>query len=136
MWHNYEIRVRYQETDQMGVVYHANYLTWLEIGRTEMIRELGIPYERLEAQGLLLPVLEADLKFRQPARYDDRVTVYTRLESLTPMRLHFAYEVKRDDDLLVAGATRHVWVNRSWKPVRLDREAPAVYALLTEAGSR
>ncbi|WP_159881592.1 acyl-CoA thioesterase [Paenibacillus puerhi] len=135
MWFSHEIRVRYQETDQMGVVYHANYLTWFEIGRTEMIRSLGVPYEQLEAKGLLLPVVEAEVKFKQPARYDDVVTVHTRLESYTHVRLAFAYEVKRGGDLLVTGTTRHVWVRKDWKPVRLDREAAEVYALLREAVS-
>ncbi|MEK8126782.1 thioesterase family protein [Paenibacillus filicis] len=135
MWYSHEIRVRYQETDQMGVVYHANYLTWLEVGRTEMIRELGISYESLETRGLLLPVVEADLKFRQPARYDDLVTVHTRLESFSHLRLHFAYEVKRGPELLVSAGTRHVWVNRSWKPVRIDREAADLYALLEQTAA-
>ncbi|MED4599145.1 thioesterase family protein [Paenibacillus validus] len=125
-----EFRVRYQETDQMGVVYHANYLTWFEVGRTEMIRSLGMPYQTLEARGLLLPLIEADLKFKQPAKYDDTVTIYTRVTAFTHLRLDFAYEVKRGEELLVTGSTRHVWVNRDWKPTRIDREAPDLYALI------
>lgn len=130
-WFSYEIRVRYQETDQMGVVYHANYLTWFEIGRTEMIRSLGMTYQSMEARGLLLPVIEADLKFKQPAKYDDVVTLYTGMTELTHLRLHFAYEVKRGEELLVTGSTRHVWVNRDFKPTRIDREAPDLYALIS-----
>ncbi|UUZ80572.1 acyl-CoA thioesterase [Paenibacillus sp. P26] len=134
MWFTHEIRVRYQETDQMGVVYHANYLNWFEIGRTEMIRRMGMPYRTLEAKGLLLPVTEAELKFHQPARYDDLVTVYTRVEERSPLRLGFAYEIKRGEELLVSGGTRHVWLNRDWRPVRIDREAPELDALLREWG--
>lgn len=127
------LRVRYQETDQMGVVYHANYLNWFEVGRTELIRELGMPYQTLEARGLLLPVIEADLKFRSPARYDDLVTIDTKVIDATNLRIRFAYEIKRGEELLVSGGTHHVWLNRDWKPVRIDREAPDLYALLAKA---
>ncbi|MEC0211134.1 thioesterase family protein [Paenibacillus ehimensis] len=126
------LRVRYQETDQMGVVYHANYLNWFEVGRTELIRELGMPYQTLEARGLLLPVIEADLKFRSPARYDDLVTIDTKVIDATNLRIRFAYEIKRGEELLVSGGTHHVWLNRDWKPVRIDREAPDLYALLAK----
>ncbi|MBP1154605.1 MULTISPECIES: thioesterase family protein [unclassified Paenibacillus] len=128
----HEIRVRYQETDQMGVVYHANYLNWFEIGRTEMIREMGMSYRTLEAKGLLLPVLEAELKFHQPARYDDSITILTRITEFSNLRIRFASEIHRDSDLLVSGGTRHVWLNREWKPVRIDKEAPDLYALIKE----
>ncbi|MCM3273832.1 acyl-CoA thioesterase [Paenibacillus elgii] len=128
----YTLRVRYQETDQMGVVYHANYLNWFEVGRTEMIRELGLPYQALETRGLLLPVIEADLKFRSPARYDDLVTINTKIVELTSLRIRFAYEIKRGEELLVTGGTQHVWLNQDWKPVRIDRDVPDLYALLAK----
>ncbi|TVY07430.1 acyl-CoA thioesterase [Paenibacillus cremeus] len=129
-WFKHELRVRYQETDQMGVVYHANYLNWFEIGRTEMIRQLGMDYRTLEEKGLLLPVIEAELKFRQPARYDDEITLYTRIVDYTNLRLQFINEIRRGNDLLVSGGTKHLWVGRDWKPKRIDREAPELYALL------
>ncbi|PUA35068.1 acyl-CoA thioesterase [Paenibacillus elgii] len=128
----YTLRVRYQETDQMGVVYHANYLNWFEVGRTEMIRELGLPYQALETRGLLLPVIEADLKFRSPARYDDLVTINTKIVELTSLRIRFAYEIKRGEELLVTGGTQHVWLNQDWKPVRIDRDVPDLYVLLAK----
>lgn len=129
-WFTHELRVRYQETDQMGVVYHANYLNWFEIGRTELIRELGMPYRSIEAKGLLLPVIEADIRFVKPARYDDTVTIRTRVEQYTNIRLSFSCEICRDGVTLVSGGTRHVWVNRDWKPARIDKEAPELYNLL------
>jgi acyl-CoA thioester hydrolase len=154
-WFVHPLRVRYQETDQMGVVYHINYVNWFEIGRTELIRQMGYPYRRIEELGLLLPVLEAEAKFRQPARYDDVVHIYTKIEQFTSLRLDFSYEIRRQDpsiaetirfqaeagpanagevtpqgELLATGMTRHVWVNRSWKPVRLEKEAPELYELL------
>ncbi|OCT11693.1 thioesterase [Paenibacillus pectinilyticus] len=137
-WHQHQLRVRYQETDQMGVVYHANYLTWFEIGRTELIRSLGYPYRKIEEKGLLLPVTEADLKFKKPARYDDQVGIYTRVSLMSSVRLQFAYEIRRisienpelPEELLVTGTTGHVWVNPSWKPVRIEKEAPELWQLI------
>jgi acyl-CoA thioester hydrolase len=163
LWFQHHIRVRYQETDQMGVVYHANYLNWFEVGRTEMIRKMGLSYRSIESSGLLLPVIEADLKFKKPARYDDIISIYTRIQSFTNVRLEFAYEIRlskqenevspnnveplslpgADDvpqdvqpqgELLVSGVTRHVWVNPSWKPVRIDKEAPDLFQLFQQRG--
>ncbi|MGO4497886.1 acyl-CoA thioesterase [Paenibacillus sp. 2RAB27] len=136
-WHQQQLRVRYQETDQMGVVYHANYLTWFEIGRTELIRSLGYPYRKIEEMGLLLPVTEADLKFKKPARYDDLVGIYTRVSQTSSVRLQFAYEIRRINDdltaeLLVTGTTGHVWVNPSWRPVRIEKEAPELWQLIAK----
>ena len=149
-WAVHKLRVRYQETDQMGVVYHANYLTWFEIGRTEYIRELGYPYKATEARGLFLPVVHVQLDYQIPAKYDDDILIYTRMVQFTNTRLEFAYEVRRLQDerqalteaqghtflpvgeLLVAGSTKHVWVNERWKPVRLDKHAPDLYAMLQQ----
>lgn len=133
-WFQHKLRVRYQETDQMGVVYHANYLNWFEIGRTELIRSLGYPYRAIEEKGLLLPVLEAELKFKSPAKYDDLITIYTRVVSFTHIRIEFASEIRRESgELLVSGGTRHVWVNPLWKPVRIDKEAPELFQLLSNS---
>lgn len=133
-WFNYPLRVRYQETDQMGVVYHANYLNWFEIGRTEMIRQIGMSYQSIEGNGLLLPVVEADLKFRSPAKYDDEIIICTRIESYTNVRLSFLSEIRRGEELLVSGGTRHIWVNRDWKPARIDKAAPELYELIKQWG--
>ncbi|WP_426452065.1 acyl-CoA thioesterase [Paenibacillus sp. S-38] len=129
-WFIYEVRVRYEETDQMGVVYHANYLTWFEIGRTEMIRSLGMPYQTLEARGLLLPLTDAEMKFRLPARYDDWITIRVRVSEFSSLRLTFECEIRRGTELLVTGRTKHVWVNREWRPTRIDKEAPDLYELI------
>ncbi|HAF98959.1 MULTISPECIES: acyl-CoA thioesterase [Paenibacillus] len=148
-WFHTSFRVRYQETDQMGVVYHANYLNWFEIGRTEMIRELGFSYREMEEAGALLPVVDLDVKYHQPARYDDQVTVFTRMIDFSPLRIHYEYEVRRmsgevpsdpDDatmmalpgELLTSGTTRHVWLNREWKPSRLDKNVPKLYDALKD----
>jgi acyl-CoA thioester hydrolase len=149
-WTRHELRVRYQETDQMGVVYHANYLNWFEIGRTEWIRARGMTYEELEKRGLLLPLTDAEIKFRLPARYDDQLTIYTKMIEYSSVRVKFSSEIRRQTqekapdeeganleqliephgELLVSGETRHVWVNRAWKAVRIDKEAPDLFKLM------
>jgi len=148
-WHLHPIRVRYQETDRMGVVFHGNYANWFEIGRTELIRHYGMPYEQIERQGMMLPVIDLDCRFILPARYDDIVLVCTAIESFSSIRLSFRSEIRRIDELdqypvewdhssppgelLVEGGTRHVWVNSQFRPSRLDKMLPSVYSLLQNA---
>lgn len=95
--HVTEIRVRYAETDQMGVAYHTHYLVWCEIGRTEFIRTLGVPYASLESDGLRLVVSEAHVRYAAPARYDDRVRIRTWVERVQSRAITFAYELTRED---------------------------------------
>jgi acyl-CoA thioester hydrolase len=90
----HELRVRYAETDQMGVVYHANYLAWCEVGRTEFIRERGLPYAELERQGCGLAIMDAALRFHAPARYDDRIRVVTTLAELRSRTVRFEYVIE------------------------------------------
>jgi acyl-CoA thioester hydrolase len=135
-WHSCQIRVRYAETDQMGVVYHANYLTWFEIGRTEYIRDKGMPYKDAEALGLLMPVIDVHIRYLMPARYDDLVEVRTRIANVGPLRTSFEYVICRADqagDILVTGSSEHVWVDGNWKPVRINKVAPELYQLLLDS---
>jgi YbgC/YbaW family acyl-CoA thioester hydrolase len=90
-----QIRVRYAETDQMGVAYHANYLVWCEVGRTEFIRQLGVSYAEMEAAGVKLAVADAHLRYRAAARYDDEITITTRLTSARSRMVAFAYRLTR-----------------------------------------
>lgn len=130
--HPHRLRVRYGETDQMGVVYHTNYLNWFEVGRTELIRQAGITYRELEEKGVLLPVTDANISYKQPARYDDEIEIRTRVKEMGPVRLTFAYEIVRlsDEQLLVTGETMHVFTNASLKPIRLSRTAPDIFEWL------
>lgn len=112
------IQVRYAETDMMGVVYHGNYLAWFEVGRTQLLRECGIVYRDLEAQGYLLPVVEVGVKYHRPARYDDGITIVTTLAERPLLRIRLDYEVRRGDELLVTGFTVHGFINRQGEPVR------------------
>jgi acyl-CoA thioester hydrolase len=105
-----EVRVRVADTDLMGVVYNSVYLVWFEIGLTELMRDRGISYAEVEKRGYSLPVTEAYLKVRRPARYDDLVRIETRVDRLRSRDLTFAYELFRAGDLLVSGWTTHVAV--------------------------
>jgi acyl-CoA thioester hydrolase len=113
-----EVRVRYAETDAMGVVYHANYLTWFEVARVRFLDEVGLPYRELEARGYLLPVLSASLRYRSPARFDDRVQIEMEIGELPQLRLHIDYRIRRSDTLLVTGQTEHVFTDTQGQPLR------------------
>ena len=113
-----QITVRYAETDMMGVVYHGNYLPWFEVGRTNLLKEFGIPYRELEQDGYFLPVLEVQAKYHRPAVYDDTVTVITSLREKPSLRITLEYEIRRDEDLLVTGKTVHAFIDREGRPVR------------------
>ncbi len=122
-----KLRVRYQETDQMGVVYHANYLIWFETGRSSLMREIGLPYSEFEKNGLLLVVVKAFCEYKHPARYDELVTVVTRLNSIDGPRVTFHYEIKNEKRLLVKGYTEHVFVSKEGRPVALKKANPFLW---------
>lgn len=104
-----EIRVRYAETDAMGIAHHTAYLVWFEVGRTEYTRAMGMPYREVEQDGTRLVVVEAHCRYHQPARYDDVLVVRTTVRELTKATVTFGYEARRkdDDSLLVEGYTMH-----------------------------
>ena len=118
-----EFRARYSETDQMGIVYHANYLPWCEIGRTELIRRLWRSYADLERQGVLLAVTEANLRYHASAKYDDLVRVVTTLAAVRSRGVSFDYEILRVDGdgtkRLVTARTDLIAIDRGGTPVRL-----------------
>lgn len=115
------VRVRYAETDKMGVVYYAHYLVWFEIGRTEWLRETGWTYRSMEDEGLGLPVIEAHCEYKNSARYDDDLEIRTRARLVSAVRIGFDYEIIRrtDSQLIASGYTVHVTLDRSGRPVRL-----------------
>jgi acyl-CoA thioester hydrolase len=124
------VRVRYAETDQMGVVYYSNYLIWFEIGRTEWLRVTGWTYREMEADGLALPVIEAHCEYRLGARYDDELEIRTTARLVSPVRLAFDYEVVRrlDGAVLATGHTVHATLDRAGKPVRIPRRVKELLA--------
>jgi acyl-CoA thioester hydrolase len=115
------IRVRYAETDQMGIAHHAEYFAWFEVGRTDLLRECGMTYRDLEADGLRLPVIEASARYLRPALYDDVLEVRTEITTLSGARVGFAYEVRRDgtEGPLATGTTQHAAVDARGRPRRL-----------------
>ena len=121
------VRVRYAETDQMGVVYHANYLVWFEVGRVELMRQRGLEYKRMETEeGCWIAVVEASARYRAPARYDDELIVETTVVSVRGSVVRFGYRILRAEDrlLLCEGETLHVVIGRDMK----RRAIPKKYA--------
>jgi acyl-CoA thioester hydrolase len=119
------IRVRYAETDQMGVAYHANYLIWMEVARTDLCRSLGFQYRDMEADGILLAVTETHCRYLRAARYDDEVSITTVLGDASRRFVTFDYEMNCDSHRVATGQTRHIFLNREFRPTRLpDKYAP------------
>jgi len=128
------VRVRYAETDQMGVVYHANYLVWFEVGRVELMRQCGLDYKRLEIdEGCWIAVVEATARYKAPARYDDELIVETVVRSVRGPIIRFGYRILRAEDklLLCEGETVHVVIGRDMK----RRAMPKKYAELLGAAA-
>jgi acyl-CoA thioester hydrolase len=123
------VRVRYAETDQMGVVYYANYFVWFEVGRTDWLRGSGWTYREMEAAGVSLPVVEAHCQYRQPAKYDDELEIRTTGSMASPIRLQFGYEIVRSADgvALATGRTVHASLDRDGRPCRLPDRARALF---------
>jgi acyl-CoA thioester hydrolase len=113
-----EVTVRYAETDMMGIVYHANYLPWFEVARTQLLREQGFPYRQLEADGFRIPVLEVSAKYRRPALYDDTLTIVATLREKPLLRIRIDYEVFRGDELLATGQSAHAFCDLRGRPTR------------------
>ena len=114
----------------MGVVYHANYFVWFEVGRTDLLRNNGWTYREMEAEGLSLPVIEAHAEYKQPARYDDELEIRVEAARISPARVAFKYEVVRpaDSQTLVIGHTVHVAVDRDGRPCRLPARVKGLFA--------
>lgn len=115
------VRVRYAETDQMGVVYYANYFVWFEVARTDLLRSLGWSYREMEDAGIVLPVIDASCQYSRPARYDDEIEIRTEGTLTSRIRMEFAYEVivKGDARPIAAGRTSHAATTKAGKPCRL-----------------
>ena len=130
--HKTEFRVRYVDTDQMQFMHHARYLEYFEVARTEMLRRFGLPYSEVEKNGFQLPLVEAGLKYKQPAFYDDLLEIEASVKELFSPKVHIYYSVRRkgDGNLLVEGFTQHAFISvESKKAVRppkfyLDKLAP------------
>jgi acyl-CoA thioester hydrolase len=130
-------RVRYKDTDQMGMVYYGNYFTFFEIGRVEYMRERGISYKQMEREDdSFIVVAEASCRYLRPARYDDLLRIRTRVSESRRRSIRFAYEILRDEDgeMLAMGETLHVICNREGKPKSLPEKYRRLFPLKSQAG--
>lgn len=121
MYFDMHYRVPYADTDQMGVVYYANYLEYFERGRTEMFRAVGLPYSEMEEKGIIMPVAEAHCKYLGSARYDDLLTFRSYIREYTRVRVTINSEIRRDDEILATGYVVLACVNREFKVTRLPQ---------------
>jgi len=122
------VTVRYAETDMMGVAYHGSYLPWLEIGRTGLLKDHGVAYKDLEAQGFFLPVLKVNVHYRRAARYDDVVEITTFLREKPALRIRMDYELRANGELIATGGSEHAFIDKDGRPVR----PPAVFVELMD----
>lgn len=139
------LRVRYDESDQMGITYHARYLDWFVIGRTEWLRSIGLPYARLEEAGLLLPVLRVQCDYKASTKYDDIIELETTVTRLTRTRVRFRYAVRRivedrprranKQQFIASGETEHAFVGRNHRPVDVRKHFPRIWELLAPYGA-
>lgn len=119
------LRVRYAETDQMGIVYHANHFIWFEVGRVEFLRQMGFSYREMEKQdNCCIAVVDARCRYKAPARYDDEIIVRTHLKNIRESLIHFGYELLRANDgtLLAEGETTHIVIDAAMKPTPLPEK--------------
>jgi acyl-CoA thioester hydrolase len=123
---NKTIEVRYAETDQMGVVYHANYIIWMEIGRTELIKELGFKYAEMEADGIISPVIDIQASYKKPVHYGETASIKTWIEKYDGLRVTYGYEILTETgELSVTGISVHVCVKKdSFRPISIKRLYP------------
>jgi len=123
-----KIKVRYVETDQMGIVHHSNYLIYFEVGRTEFITKCGMSYSDMEIEGIMIPVIESSCEYIQGAKYEDKLIIKTWIEELSPVKVIFNYLVVREKDQreIAKGSTKHAFVNNDFKIVNLKKKHPII----------
>lgn len=132
------VRVRYKETDQMGIAHHSNYIVWFEIGRTDLCRATGFSYSMIEERGYILVVTEVVCRFRVPFRYDDEVVIRTSVGEAASRSMTFTYELTNANGSTIhaAGSSSHLWLDKeSRKPVRADEEVMKAFAPWIATGS-
>ncbi|WP_408006140.1 acyl-CoA thioesterase [Pseudalkalibacillus sp. A8] len=121
-----QVDVRYAETDQMGVVHHATYLIWFEVGRTQFIKDLGFSYAKMEADGFLAPVTDISISYKRPFKYGETAEIRTWLENYNGIRSVYGYGIyNENDELCISGTSTHVLVNKeTFKPIRMEKVLP------------
>ncbi|WP_027625426.1 acyl-CoA thioesterase [Clostridium lundense] len=129
-----KLKVRYVETDKMGIVHHSNYYAWFEVGRGEFILESSMSYRELEEKGIMMPLVETYCKYIEGAKYEDNIIIETFIKELTPAKVIFNYNVIREDDnkLLAHGATTQVFVNDNFRIINIRRKYPDIWLKLEQ----
>jgi len=117
-----KIRIRYAEVDRMGFVYHSNYLVFLEMGRTEWLRQNGTSYDEMEKSGIFLPVVNIEIKYRKPAYYDDIICVNTIVKKENSRSITFSYKIIRDNEILIEASSKHIYMNKDGKAIAYNRD--------------
>ncbi len=127
-----ELRVRYAETDRMGIVHHSRYYPWFEIARGDFIKAGGMSYQEIESKGVLLPLTETGAKYLEGLTYDEEAVILCRLAELSVARCMFTYAVyrKRDNKLMTTGMTRHGFVDQDFRPINLKKKHPEIWAVI------
>ncbi|MFY4774009.1 YbgC/FadM family acyl-CoA thioesterase [Metabacillus sp. RGM 3146] len=133
-----EIEVRYAETDQMGVVYHANYVIWLEVGRTQLIKDLGFSYAAMEEEGILSPVVDLQIQYKKPLKYDDTAVIHTWVEEYTGVKVTYGYEIYTpNEEVSITALSSHVCVKKdTFKPIQIRKYYPEWDKAYEEAKKR
>ena len=124
-----EIRVRYKETDRMGIVHHSNYYVYFEIGRTEFMRSMGFPYREMEEKGYMMPIVETHCHYKMPAQDDDQLIISTKMTKFKGARVVLEYEIIKKDDgtLLAYGSTVQAITDSNLKPINIKKKCPIIY---------
>lgn len=124
------LKVRYVETDQMGIVHHSHYFAWFEVGRTEFIATSGLHYREVEVQGFFMPLIDCGCQFLLSAHYEDELIITVQVEEIRFARISFLYQVIRNKELLAKGYTRHAFVNRDLQPINARRTHPVIWDIM------
>ena len=121
-----EVEVRYAETDQMGIVYHANYFVWMELGRTKLIQDIGFNYAEMEKEGVISPVIDIEASYKKPLRYGETATIHTWIEEYDGLRVTYGYQILTElGELAVTGLSKHVCVKKdTFRPISIKRSYP------------
>jgi len=129
---SYKHKVQYYETDQMGIVHHSNYIRWFEEARTAWMDQIGFSYARMEKEGLIVPVLSVDCKYKTMCKYGETVDIELSVASFTGVRMSFSYRVydEQTKELRAEGETGHAFLNKDYRPVAVKRQHPEIYDII------
>ena len=127
---SYMHSVKYYETDKMGITHHSNYIRWMEEARVDYLRQVGLPFEKLEEMGIASPVLSVECRFKAPTTFPDEVQITVSVEEFNGIRLRFQYEMRKGDQLVAVGHSEHCFVDGSGQLLRLQRNFPVLYERL------